>query len=218
MPDTLLTPQQLTVISALSSGVTLTAAAEEAGVHRNTIHYWRRNLRAFQDSLAHAQYDRALYYRDRLEAEIDLAIKALHEILADSKTPPSVRLKAALHVIQTASTPPLPKPQVVYTVESLSLSSLNMNKSAQSAPDPKPSTVPPVAPTSAPAVHKPAQPVAPAPIRPEPPSAAGRSCLSSGTIPVNLKVGRNEPCPCGSGQKYKRCCLNKPSPAASRAA
>ncbi len=22
------------------------------------------------------------------------------------------------------------------------------------------------------------------------------------------KVGRNEPCPCGSGQKYKRCCLN----------
>jgi uncharacterized protein YecA (UPF0149 family) len=24
-----------------------------------------------------------------------------------------------------------------------------------------------------------------------------------------LKVGRNEPCPCGSGNKYKKCCLNK---------
>lgn len=23
------------------------------------------------------------------------------------------------------------------------------------------------------------------------------------------KVGRNEPCTCGSGQKYKKCCLNK---------
>lgn len=23
------------------------------------------------------------------------------------------------------------------------------------------------------------------------------------------KVGRNEPCPCGSGKKYKRCCLNR---------
>jgi hypothetical protein len=23
------------------------------------------------------------------------------------------------------------------------------------------------------------------------------------------KIGRNEPCPCGSGKKYKRCCLNK---------
>jgi len=22
------------------------------------------------------------------------------------------------------------------------------------------------------------------------------------------KVGRNEPCPCGSGKKFKRCCLN----------
>jgi len=25
-----------------------------------------------------------------------------------------------------------------------------------------------------------------------------------------IKVGRNDPCPCGSGKKYKHCCLNKP--------
>ena len=24
------------------------------------------------------------------------------------------------------------------------------------------------------------------------------------------KIGRNEPCPCGSGKKYKLCCMNKP--------
>ena len=24
------------------------------------------------------------------------------------------------------------------------------------------------------------------------------------------RVGRNDPCPCGSGKKYKKCCLNKP--------
>ncbi|MCE8429452.1 MAG: SEC-C domain-containing protein [Candidatus Methanoperedens sp.] len=23
------------------------------------------------------------------------------------------------------------------------------------------------------------------------------------------KVGRNAPCPCGSGQKYKKCCMEK---------
>jgi len=23
---------------------------------------------------------------------------------------------------------------------------------------------------------------------------------------VSTKVGRNEPCPCGSGKKYKKCC------------
>lgn len=25
------------------------------------------------------------------------------------------------------------------------------------------------------------------------------------------KPGRNEPCPCGSGKKYKKCCLNNPA-------
>jgi hypothetical protein len=29
---------------------------------------------------------------------------------------------------------------------------------------------------------------------------------------VAPKTGRNEPCPCGSGRKYKQCCLNKPQP------
>ena len=28
----------------------------------------------------------------------------------------------------------------------------------------------------------------------------------SGTIVVGEKVGRNDPCPCGSGKKYKKCC------------
>jgi uncharacterized protein len=27
--------------------------------------------------------------------------------------------------------------------------------------------------------------------------------------PVNVKIGRNDPCPCGSGRKYKKCCLGK---------
>ncbi len=25
-----------------------------------------------------------------------------------------------------------------------------------------------------------------------------------------LDTGRNEPCPCGSGKKFKKCCLDKP--------
>ena len=26
--------------------------------------------------------------------------------------------------------------------------------------------------------------------------------------PKKAKVGRNDPCPCGSGKKYKKCCLH----------
>ncbi len=29
----------------------------------------------------------------------------------------------------------------------------------------------------------------------------------SGTVVKEKKVGRNDPCPCGSGKKYKQCCL-----------
>jgi uncharacterized protein YecA (UPF0149 family) len=27
-----------------------------------------------------------------------------------------------------------------------------------------------------------------------------------GGSPIAVKIGRNDPCPCGSGRKYKRCC------------
>jgi uncharacterized protein YecA (UPF0149 family) len=28
-------------------------------------------------------------------------------------------------------------------------------------------------------------------------------------VKTDQKVGRNDPCPCGSGKKYKVCCLKK---------
>ena len=27
-----------------------------------------------------------------------------------------------------------------------------------------------------------------------------------------MKTGRNDPCPCGSGKKYKKCCANRSAP------
>lgn len=29
---------------------------------------------------------------------------------------------------------------------------------------------------------------------------------------MNTKLGRNEPCYCGSGKKFKKCCIDKPKP------
>ena len=28
---------------------------------------------------------------------------------------------------------------------------------------------------------------------------------------MRKKIGKNDPCPCGSGKKYKKCCMNNPS-------
>ena len=33
-----------------------------------------------------------------------------------------------------------------------------------------------------------------------------RQQKTSGTVVKGKKIGRNDPCPCGSGKKYKHCC------------
>jgi len=39
--------------------------------------------------------------------------------------------------------------------------------------------------------------------------AGGRGALAEDFLGVGKKVGRNDPCPCGSGRKYKKCCLSR---------
>jgi uncharacterized protein len=40
-------------------------------------------------------------------------------------------------------------------------------------------------------------------------SDARRELVPTRTVRRAAKIGRNDPCPCGSGQKYKRCCALK---------
>jgi len=44
------------------------------------------------------------------------------------------------------------------------------------------------------------------PDRPEDISDVGRVLSPVMPVTVGPKVGRNDPCPCGSGKKYKKCC------------
>ena len=37
---------------------------------------------------------------------------------------------------------------------------------------------------------------------------SARSLNNTQTVIKGLKVGRNDPCPCGSGTKYKKCCFH----------
>ena len=182
MTDYGLSTRQIAVIEALSNGVTVTEAAAEAGIHRSTINNWRRNNIDFQFAFAHAQYDRALLYRERAESLVDLAYATLEALLTDPKTPATVRLKAALYIHEKASTPPPPKSQVQLDIEKVRLSPnppVTVDNDFKIVPN----------------VHNSAQSAQakPEPIRREHP-----------------KIGRNELCLCGSGLKYKRCCLNKP--------
>jgi hypothetical protein len=123
--------QQERVIAAISNGASVTEAAKQAGVHRNTVHYWRRSSPPFCAALAHAQYDRALLNRERAAALAFDAFEAIRQILKDSRTAPSVRLRAALAIMTVATTPPPAPPTSLFdphpTPEKL-------HKTAQAAP------------------------------------------------------------------------------------
>ena len=100
-----LTQQQFEVIDALSHGATMTEAAAQAGIHRNTIANWR-NSPDFREALAIAHHDRAVLYRDRAVDLADLAFEAIRTVLTDPNTSPSTRLRAAIFIIDKVSTPP----------------------------------------------------------------------------------------------------------------
>ena len=190
-----LTSPQLEVIDALSEGATSAAAASKVGIHRNTIANWRRNNIAFRDALAHAHHDRALLARERYEEHLDAALETIAGILADPKAPASVRLKAAQAIIDRAMTPPAPEAELVYLTKPAETPA-EVHNSAQSerpANQPQPATPTPT-PENRPNLHKNAQSV------PNPPATYRRE---------GPKIGRNDPCPCGSGIKYKRCCIDK---------
>ena len=131
-----LPPVQEKVIAAIVGGATLRAAAEAAGIHRNTISYWRRTSLLFRDALGHAQYDKAIFIREEAENHVADAFAAIHTILTKPEASDAVRLSAAKYIIDKASTPPPPKPEVTCRVENVSAE--NVNSNAQSpTPEPK---------------------------------------------------------------------------------
>jgi hypothetical protein len=196
----ILNPPQLHVIDAVSNGASLTDAAAQAGIHPNTLSQWRRNSPDFREALAITRYDRALLYRDRAVELADLAFETLRSVLTDPKSSPSTRLRAALYIIDKASTPPKLENEEPANLDDMlaTMKETAETHSAQQQPadaqncttvhnDAQPEPVS--------QMHNFAQPPEPY-RRPEP------------------KIGRNDPCPCGSGKKYKICCLGKSSAAA----
>src|SRR5262249_6584511 len=101
-----LSPVQTQVIAALAQGRTITAAAAEAGIHRNTIHNWLHEP-AFQSAFDQAQCDYSETLSDLMHERAARALETLRETLNTPKASPSVRTKAALAILQR---PHFPKP------------------------------------------------------------------------------------------------------------
>jgi hypothetical protein len=114
-----LSPQQIEIIEALADGCSIPAAAQRTGVHRNSIHNWRRTNQAFREALEDAEFDRAFMLHGKCQDLAHLAIQVLQELLTDPKTSASVRLRAATFLIGKALTPhhvPQPVPAPVHNL------------------------------------------------------------------------------------------------------
>lgn len=174
-----LTPTQNQIIALLASGISVTAVAAQLNLHRTNIHHWKHTNQDFAIALQDAKEDAADHHRAHCHQHADTALDSLVHLLDDPKTPASVRLKAALYILNGATGQPqqprsLPK-SLIGTVDA----PIGQNSSVSSPATPGNSS--PFIESDL-TVNKPY-------VRPTP------------------KIGRNEKCPCGSNKKYKACCL-----------
>ena len=172
-----LSPVQAQVVAALAQGRTITTAAAEAGVHRNTIHNWFHEP-AFKTAVENAQAEYVAILRDGMRDLAALALQNLRALLEDPKTPASVRLRAALAVLQRPHYPQpewhlperIEEPRRQQYVDNLAelradYDAMRMAEALQ---------------------------------------VGARQ--NEEQAPNSAPIARSAPCPCGSGLKYKRCC------------
>jgi transposase-like protein len=181
-----LTPAQQKVAALLSAGATIAAAARAAGVHRNTVTNWRRNP-AIQAALTQDS-----------QAKANLWL---------GETDPVVLLKAALTLLELQRQAPPAAPQKAIRETSDSVD-------APYRPATKPGEIVQSAHNAAHglatshAAHE-TNPIR-GPAIPQPSGTPRPSAIAA--LPHGLKISRNHPCPCGSGKKFKRCCLSSQEP------
>jgi SEC-C motif len=220
---TSLTPQQHRIIAAISNGTTITQAAAAENIHRNTIGNWRRTNPTFAQELEFAATEYRCYWHEQVTALIPQAIHAIEDCLTNPKSSPSIRFRAASLIVKMAAQTELGSfiPTVQTTSEPAATSGLGLRPGhlASFIPTVQPAqecTTPEelasFIPTSETTDSKeiPDQASEPFTLREAAKAwAAAQSAQKSQPIRVAPQPGRNEACPCNSGQKFKRCCLNK---------
>jgi uncharacterized protein YchJ len=206
-PDPTLTPQQHHIISLLAAGNSIAQAAAAENLHRNTLANWRRTIPAFARELEFALREQRLYWHEQATRLAPLAIQVIEETLTNPNASPSLRFRAAALIIKLA-TDPNAKALKTHDTLPAELAALDDQKrawrkqiAAETASDAQSCTN------------------ASTPDDPEifdieqsaKISVDAQTCTKPQPIRVAPKPGRNEPCPCGSNLKFKRCCANNPA-------
>jgi hypothetical protein len=174
--STNLSPVQAQVVAALAQGRTITTAAAEANIHRNTIHNWLHEPQ-FKTAVEEAQREYAATLADGMRDLAARALETLRQLLDDPKASPAVRLRTALAILQR---PHFPNPgwHMPVRIEPPQEQQLIDGLAEMEAEDRAMRMT----------------------------GAIEASARRSDPPPSPAPIARSAPCPCGSGIKYKRCC------------
>lgn len=181
-----LTPLQMSVASALASGHSISTASRQTGAGRTTIYTWLKDVPSFSKACHEAKQWCIDSLRDQLHDLTRKALDTIEAILEDPKTSASLRLRAALAVLHRAqwNVPEqirTPEQENIDKALALAEASYRQSKLAQTA-------------LTQSAIDQAVQ------------AAHQANAVSDKTEHSPPKVGRNAPCPCRSGKKYKHCC------------
>jgi AcrR family transcriptional regulator len=172
-----LSPAQMKVVAALAQGASVAEAARAAGVHRSTVYTWLESEPDFVTAVQESRAEFAQYLRAELRQLTTLAISTLRQLLENADTPPALKLRAANAVLQAGVRYQVTEhPPQGYLLEDWYFAELGLKAEAKA---------------------------------PQPEAGAARPESGAAVEPLRVArgaVGRNSPCPCGSAQKYKRCC------------
>ncbi len=215
-----LNPVQVQVALSLASGASLSQAARSSGAGRTTIYTWLKENPAFSAAVEQAKAEYVSTLRDRVRQPSAKALDTLDAILDDPSLHASVRLKAALAVLNRPHFPDqgwhLPEkinqPEKEEALENLAQLEFSHRQVLYAKS---------VLANTTTAANDSPEPASPASGRQTPTVQSDSLHRQTGTQPHTSgqktqpvrstpRPGRNEPCPCGSGLKFKRCCLNKP--------
>ena len=234
---TTLTPKQHKALALLAEGQSITSVAKACGLHRTTIHYWKRSNPEFAYTLHDATLENADHWRAASQQRAEAALALIDTFLADPKTPATVRLKAALHILNAATAFP---PKFEYTrqddpyraanqllaqMEADEAARLQFLRDSQNTwKETKATSQPEAQQNSSHFItshdNQPKQHVSSTP-RPDEKTDSSQFITVERESEYLVKTirhpepptGRNQTCPCKSGKKYKHCCLNKPKAA-----
>ena len=211
MPE--LTPIQSRVLADMLAGKPIAAVARENGIHRSTIYAWRRDQPVFILALDQARSRLSASLYDEVQDLVSQSLQVLGELLHSKDD--NLRLRVAQTLLRAAN-PGRPSPALQTDIGTETLADKLAGSRAARYLTKDLASDPGFDPQGHPTNDESDTIRHFSTLETQPPNQ-NEDPEAETPVVARPRAGRNQPCPCKSGRKYKKCCGNPAAPPASTA-